>query len=52
MLAEKINDQEVLQKLVTQLCNVFNGADGKLTVITHKISVLQVSRLLQRLKIF
>ncbi|GJQ71586.1 hypothetical protein Trydic_g11289 [Trypoxylus dichotomus] len=41
MLAEKINSGSVQEKLITHISNVFNGADGKLTVITHKISVLQ-----------
>ncbi|XP_022916125.2 stalled ribosome sensor GCN1 [Onthophagus taurus] len=40
MMAEKIKSVSVLDKIVTHICGVFNGSDGKLTVITHKISVL------------
>lgn len=42
MLTEKLSDCDVLEKLIIEICNVFSGSDGKLTVITHKISVLQV----------
>ncbi|CAH1119168.1 unnamed protein product [Phaedon cochleariae] len=40
-LAEKISNQKALEELLKKTFAVFHGSDGKLTVIDHKISVLQ-----------
>lgn len=40
-LAEKIDDHTVILQLLTMTFAVFNGSDGKLTVVDHKISVLE-----------
>ncbi|KAJ8939614.1 hypothetical protein NQ318_012337 [Aromia moschata] len=40
-LANKINDPKALEELLKKTFDVFHGSDGKLTVIDHKMSVLQ-----------
>lgn len=41
-LANKINNPNAIESLLKYLFGVLNGSEGKLTVIDHKISVLQV----------
>lgn len=41
-LAEQITDSGAIELLLKKIFDVFHGSDGKLTVVTHKISVLQV----------
>lgn len=43
-LAEKIKDHKAIEELLKKTFSVFHGSDGKLTVVDHKISVLQVKR--------
>ncbi|XP_074026538.1 lethal (3) 80Fj [Leptinotarsa decemlineata] len=40
-LAEKIKSEKKLEELLEKTFAVFHGSDGKLTVVDHKISVLQ-----------
>lgn len=42
-LASKIKDLKALENILKKTFAVFHGSDGKLTVVDHKISVLQVS---------
>lgn len=41
-LAQQITDSGAIEALLKKVFDVFHGSDGKLTVVTHKISVLQV----------
>lgn len=41
-LAKQCTDPSALQNLLNHLFAVFQGSEGKLTVSTHKISLLQV----------
>ncbi|XP_066998088.2 stalled ribosome sensor GCN1 [Anabrus simplex] len=41
VLAKQCSDSGALEVLLQQLFDVFHGSEGKLTVATHKISVLQ-----------
>lgn len=41
-LAGKIKDFKALEDILKKTFGVFHGSDGKLTVVDHKISVLQV----------
>lgn len=43
MIPQRIANASVLEKLANHVCGVFNGSSGKLTVVAHKISVLQVN---------
>lgn len=40
-LALQCSDPTALEKLLSSLFAIFHGSEGKLTVVTHKISVLQ-----------
>ncbi|KAK0174572.1 hypothetical protein PV327_010330 [Microctonus hyperodae] len=40
-LALQCTDSEAIEKLLSSLFSIFHGSEGKLTVVTHKISVLQ-----------
>ncbi|KAK0092981.1 hypothetical protein PV326_000188 [Microctonus aethiopoides] len=40
-LALQCTDSETIEKLLSSLFSIFHGSEGKLTVVTHKISVLQ-----------
>ncbi|XP_057670075.1 eIF-2-alpha kinase activator GCN1 [Diorhabda carinulata] len=40
-LAEKIKNPKAIEDLLKKTFSVFHGSDGKLTVVDHKISVLQ-----------
>lgn len=42
-LALQCSDASALEGLLQHLFDVFHGSEGKLTVATHKMSVLQVS---------
>jgi hypothetical protein len=42
-LALQCSDASALEALLQHLFDVFHGSEGKLTVATHKMSVLQVS---------
>lgn len=41
-LAQQISDSGAIEALLKKTFDVFHGSDGKLTVVTHKISVLLV----------
>lgn len=41
-LASKISDKEVLEEILRNCFAVFHGSEGKLSVVDHKLSVLQV----------
>lgn len=41
-LAQQCSDSSAIEQLLRQVFDVFNGSDGKLNVVEHKISVLQV----------
>lgn len=41
-LAQKINKSQAVELLLNHIFGVFSGSDGKLTVIDHKLNVLQV----------
>lgn len=43
-LAQQITDSGAIEALLKKIFDVFHGSDGKLTVVTHKISVLQVKK--------
>lgn len=40
-LAEQISDPKAIEELLKRCFSVFHGSDGKLTVVDHKIGVLQ-----------
>lgn len=40
-LAKQCSDPAAIEELLRQIFDVFNGSDGKLTVVDHKYSVLQ-----------
>jgi hypothetical protein len=42
-LALQCSDAGALESLLQHIFDVFHGCEGKLTVATHKMSVLQVS---------
>lgn len=42
LLTKKCSDPKALKDLLHHLFGVFHGSEGKLTVSTHKMSVLQV----------
>lgn len=42
-LAKKIQDQRTLEDVLQKCFAVFHGSEGKLTVVDHKISVLEVN---------
>jgi hypothetical protein len=47
-LALQCSDASALEGLLQHLFDVFHGSEGKLTVATHKMSVLQVNKALIR----
>lgn len=51
-LAQQISDSGAVEALLRKTFDVFHGSDGKLTVVTHKISVLQVIFIRSRLPFF
>lgn len=42
-LASKISDHKALEEILKKCFAVFHGSEGKLSVVDHKISVLQVN---------
>ena len=46
-LAKQCSEASAIDAFIKQLFDVFFGSDGKLTVTTHKMSVLQVNYLLR-----
>lgn len=42
-LASKISDEKVIEEILKKCFAVFHGSEGKLSIVDHKISVLQVS---------